>query len=169
MKRLFAPSRPRFFQRTLRDFVPGTASNLLQSGFLEIKMIYLAGPCFTRAEHQYNEKLAQSLKLYGTIWLPQKEVVIPEVDQAVAIRQQCINALKNASLVVAILDGADVDSGTAFECGYAYALGTDIYGLRTDIRRVSDSNSLDVNAMLSVCEHIFSTEKELFDAIDKLL
>ena len=132
-------------------------------------MIYLAGPCFTRAELDYNARLAGILSTYNTIWLPQNEVIVPEHNQAISIRQQCIGALKNASLVVAILDGADVDSGTAFECGYAYALGTEIYGLRTDIRRVSDSNSIDVNAMLSVCEHIFSKEQELFDAIDKLL
>ena len=49
-------------------------------------------------------------------------------------------------MVLALLEGADVDSGTAFECGYAFKLGRPIVGVRTDLRSVGEDDGL--NAML---------------------
>ncbi len=131
--------------------------------------VYLAGPLFTQAEQDFNRKVRDFLVAQGhSVFVPQDEVVVPEVNQAIDVRQQCIRGLDSCEIVVAILDGPDVDSGTAFECGYAYAKGKKIFGLRTDFRRVSDTNSIDVNAMFSVCEVISSKIMELLDAINKL-
>ena len=47
--------------------------------------------------------------------------------------------------VVAILDGVDVDSGTASEIGYAFARGKRIEGLRTDWRLAGDNEGSIVN------------------------
>jgi len=47
--------------------------------------------------------------------------------------------------VLAVLDGVDVDSGTASEIGYAFALGKRIYGLRTDSRLTGDNAGTVVN------------------------
>ncbi len=41
--------------------------------------------------------------------------------------------------VVAVLDGVDVDSGTASEIGYAYAKGKPILGYRGDFRLSADN------------------------------
>jgi nucleoside 2-deoxyribosyltransferase len=46
--------------------------------------------------------------------------------------------LNSSDIVVAVLDGVDVDSGTAWEIGYAYAKGKPVIGLRTDFRTLSD-------------------------------
>jgi len=54
-------------------------------------------------------------------------------------------SIRNATGVVAILDGVDVDSGTAAEIGYAYALGKRCYGLRTDFRLAGDNPGSIVN------------------------
>jgi adenylate cyclase len=60
-------------------------------------------------------------------------------------------AARNASLirsamgVLAVLDGTDVDSGTAAEIGFAAALGVPITGLRTDIRPGGDNEATAVN------------------------
>jgi nucleoside 2-deoxyribosyltransferase len=54
-------------------------------------------------------------------------------------------SIRNADGVVAILDGVDVDSGTAAEIGYAYALDKRIYGLRTDFRLAGDNAGSIVN------------------------
>jgi len=54
-------------------------------------------------------------------------------------------SIRTADGVVAILDGVDVDSGTAAEVGYAYALGKRIYGLRTDFRLAGDNAGSIVN------------------------
>lgn len=47
--------------------------------------------------------------------------------------------------VLAVLDGTDVDSGTASEIGYAAALGKVIVGVRTDFRMAGDNADTPVN------------------------
>ncbi len=53
--------------------------------------------------------------------------------------------IDDADGVVAILDGVDVDSGTASEIGYAFARGKHIEGLRTDWRLAGDNEGSIVN------------------------
>jgi nucleoside 2-deoxyribosyltransferase len=53
--------------------------------------------------------------------------------------------IRSADAVLAILDGSDVDSGTAAEVGYACALGKPIVGLRTDLRRSGENDTVVVN------------------------
>ena len=43
-------------------------------------------------------------------------------------------AIEGVDVVVAVLDGSDVDSGTASEVGFAFARDKTIYGYRGDIR-----------------------------------
>ena len=51
-----------------------------------------------------------------------------------------------SSSVLAVLDGVDVDSGTASEIGYAFGLGNKIInGLRTDFRQSGENNGVSVN------------------------
>jgi len=47
--------------------------------------------------------------------------------------------------IFAVLDGTDVDSGTAAEIGYASGLGRTIVGLRTDFRMAGDNAAAPVN------------------------
>jgi nucleoside 2-deoxyribosyltransferase len=53
--------------------------------------------------------------------------------------------IDRANGLFAILDGVDVDSGTAAETGYAYARGKYICGLRTDFRLSADNYGSTVN------------------------
>jgi len=53
----------------------------------------------------------------------------------------------------AVLAGADVDSGTAFEIGYGFAKGKYLIGIRTDYRAMTCLNrnnpvSAEVNLMI---------------------
>lgn len=48
---------------------------------------------------------------------------------------------------MAVLDGAQVDDGTAWEIGWAHARSIPVYGLRTD-RRVSQQPDEPVNLMI---------------------
>jgi nucleoside 2-deoxyribosyltransferase len=54
-------------------------------------------------------------------------------------------ALDECDAVVAILDGVDVDSGTAAEIGYAFAKGKPILGYRGDFRLSADNEGATVN------------------------
>ncbi len=53
--------------------------------------------------------------------------------------------IRDCELMLAVLDGVDVDSGTASEIGYAFALGKRIYGIRTDFRRAGENDGVCVN------------------------
>jgi nucleoside 2-deoxyribosyltransferase len=105
--------------------------------------IYLAAPLFSEAERTYNEKIKVALEKAGfQVFLPQEGCEGPE-----DIFQCCIVNLKKCDAVLAVLDGAQVDDGTAFECGVAHALGIPVVGLRTDFRRVGEHDT-EVNLML---------------------
>ena len=54
-------------------------------------------------------------------------------------------AIDRADGMVAVLDGADVDSGTAAEIGYAFGRGKVIVGYRGDYRLSADNEGGDVN------------------------
>ena len=113
--------------------------------------IYLAGPLFTHAERLWNRALFQQLSLL----IPTARIILPQVEATKYIRESgldfegivgsCIEQLDKANLILAILDGSDSDSGTSWECGYAYAKGKRVIGVRTDLRGSEDEG---LNAML---------------------
>ncbi|MCX5895687.1 MAG: nucleoside 2-deoxyribosyltransferase [Proteobacteria bacterium] len=57
-------------------------------------------------------------------------------------------AIEKANGVVAVLDGVDVDSGTASEIGCACARGKPILGFRSDFRLTGDNESCTVNVQV---------------------
>ena len=54
-------------------------------------------------------------------------------------------AIDRAQAMLAVLDGVDVDSGTAAEIGYAFARGLRIVGYRGDFRLSADNEGAAVN------------------------
>jgi nucleoside 2-deoxyribosyltransferase len=117
--------------------------------------VYFAGPLFTQAEWQWNAAVAASLRRLGF------EVSLPQ-DREKAMRQSGVKVdaaalfagnladIERADVIVAVLDGADPDSGTCWEAGYAYKAGRPVIGLRTDLRAGGDVDlKSPVNLMLS--------------------
>lgn len=51
------------------------------------------------------------------------------------VGQRNAEAIDSCELLAAVLDGQEVDSGTASEVGYAAASGLTCFGLRTDLRQ----------------------------------
>jgi len=110
--------------------------------------LYLAGPLFTIAEQSFNAALARFLESEGfEVWLPQEHE--SRNNNAKAIFDMDVEALDRADMVVACMDGPDPDSGTAWECGYAYAKGKPIVCYRTDFRISGDTKGAPYNLMLS--------------------
>ena len=56
--------------------------------------------------------------------------------------------IRSADALLALLDGVDVDSGTAAEIGFAAALDTPVVGYRTDWRTTGDNEAAIVNLQL---------------------
>jgi nucleoside 2-deoxyribosyltransferase len=116
--------------------------------------LYLAGPLFTQAERAWNRDLARLIAGAGhSVFLPQEEVQAIETLDAETIFCVDVDGVRSSDAVVAILDGADPDSGTSFECGLAFALGLPIVLVRSDFRAGGDAlpgqNLATVNLMLS--------------------
>lgn len=110
--------------------------------------IYLAGPLFSSAEREWNKRLCTALEAEGyDVWLPQERE--PRELTASAIFQKDKEGIDWADCVVAIMDGPDPDSGTSWECGYAYAKGKPTFMIRTDFRGSGEGNLCPYNLMLS--------------------
>jgi nucleoside 2-deoxyribosyltransferase len=109
--------------------------------------IYLAGPLFTTAEQEFNRQLRDLLEKAGhQVWLPQEHE--PRERSAQAIFETDVAGLDASEVVVANMDGPDPDSGTCWECGYAYKKKP-IVLFRTDFREAGDVHGSPFNLMLA--------------------
>lgn len=120
-------------------------------------IIYQAGPLFSQAEREFHTKLKLELQKAGhdVIW-PGELLTLESISDAGSgatqlIFNTCRSAIDGCTCVVALLDGTQVDDGTAWEIGYAYAKGLPIYGLRTDMRQGGDTQYNRVNSMVEGC------------------
>lgn len=129
--------------------------------------IYLAAPLFSEAERAYNAALARLLQEHlFEVYIPQDVGDdsagrdLAEHRRMFAAHQQ---ALDDADAVVAVIDGADADSGTAWEMGYASARGKPVFALRTDFRKVGLHEH--VNLMLEQSATVVTSQKDLLAAL----
>ena len=129
--------------------------------------IYLAAPLFSEAERDYNRVIAGLLtENFFDVYLPQDTGdthAERSIDEHRRIFEQNKNALESADAVVAIIDGADADSGTAWEMGYAAAQGKPVIAIRTDFRTVGHSEL--VNLMLEQSSVVVKSKDELLAAL----
>ena len=106
--------------------------------------IYVAGPLFSEAEKQYNEYLSKCLEDMGfETFLPQRDGY--ELSELLAngdsesfamgkIFKRDISEIQKSDIVVFVMDGRVPDDGACVEIGYAYAMGKECIGLKTDPR-----------------------------------
>lgn len=131
--------------------------------------IYLAAPLFSEAQRVYNAGLADILtSQYYAVHLPQNAedtATSRSENRERLIYQWNLDALRSSDIVVAVIDGSDADSGTAWEMGYATALGKRVIAIRTDFRRYSD-NEL-VNLMLEMDAEVVSSSDELLSLLTR--
>lgn len=122
-----------------------------------MQTIYQAGPLFSEAERQWHERLGEQLRAAGhkVIWpgalLSAEAIRAAGVNAPSLIFKTCCEAIAQCSCVVALLDGTQVDDGTAWEIGYAYAKRLPIIGIRTDSRMAGDTRYNHVNSMIEGC------------------
>ena len=114
--------------------------------------VYFAASLFTQIERRWNRMVSEALVKN----LPGLEVIMPQDFKTAgkyndprhygALFRMCVDGIDSADAVLAVLDGAEVDSGVAWEVGYAYARGKPVIGVRTDFRPGAEHG---VNIMLS--------------------
>jgi len=129
--------------------------------------IYLAAPLFSECERAYNLSIARNLRNnFFDVFLPQEagdDSHTRDKEEQSRIFSENLKALENSDIIVAVIDGADADSGTAWEMGYAYAQKKQVIALRTDFRRAGMYER--VNLMLEESTKIVTNTLELLEAI----
>ena len=112
-----------------------------------MRTVYLAAPLFSEAECDFNRKLRDEIKSAGfNVFLPQEDSnnVRDEKNRQKIIFNKNVDAIDSSGIIVAVIDGTDVDSGTAWEIGYAFARGKPIIGLRTDFRTLGIEGTVNL-------------------------
>jgi nucleoside 2-deoxyribosyltransferase/predicted secreted protein len=146
-----------------------SATKAVEVGDFATYRIYLAAPLFSEAERHYNSSIAHQLKeLLFEVHVPQDiGDSSAERDKGgnASIYEENLRALRESDIVVAIIDGADADSGTAWEMGYAKAIGKKVIALRTDFRHVGHHEH--VNLMLEQSSTIVTSKDELMKELDR--
>ncbi len=150
--------------------------------------IYPAGPLgFSEAGRYFYEKVfLPMLEEIGYIVLDPWKLTDPQiienaiktpygVDQVLKWREvnkiigtNNAEAIKKADIIVAILDGVDVDSGTASEIGFGAALGKPVVGYRGDFRLSADNVGSTVNLQVEYFINLNGGEGEIVTSAEKL-
>ena len=99
-----------------------------------MKKAYIAGPLFDDHEREYLEKIAKIVESYGiSTFVPHRDAGLVTGDFTFEKKGKVFDVdmeyLEPADIVIALLTGRDVDSGTAAEIGYAYKAGKRLIGI----------------------------------------
>jgi len=136
--------------------------------------LYFAAPLFSAAERAWNSELAAAVRDAGhDVFLPQER---EPGEDAPGIFATDVGGIDWAEGLVAIMDGADPDSGTAWECGYAYGKKPVIV-VRTDFREragpsgpynpmVRESATLVLDLPLAPMGHVIRSVLEAIEAVE---
>jgi len=139
--------------------------------------LYLAGPLFSEAKqawHRATKARIEAETRHTAIWpyelFDQAEIASWGADGPRRVMEVCRDALAACDLVVALLDGPQVDDGTAWEIGYAHARGIPVIGIRTDFRQAGDVPGAVVNSMIhGSCKVIVRDVGELVERIKEAI
>ena len=119
----------------------------------KIYKIYLAGPDVFRPDAvEYGKSLSDMVRAAGHVPLFPSDNKFPEnaPDLSKQIFDANVAMIKDCDVVLANLDdfrGHEPDSGTAWEVGFAHALGKRIIGYRNDgksmLEKIADGKNID--------------------------
>lgn len=146
-------------------------------------MIYFAGPLFSKAERDYNQKLCLQIENIGfKVFLPQRDGAeldkppyqeMTQLQRDKVIFELDVKQVSNSDIFLFVLDGRVPDEGACFELGMAYNQKIQnnseklIIGIHTDMRAAFINSKL--NAMLQGSfDKIFNQEKDLIDYLKQL-
>ncbi|MEG0260067.1 MAG: nucleoside 2-deoxyribosyltransferase [Lysinibacillus sp.] len=116
---------------------------------------YLANGLFSLGDRLVNEKLAAAIREaipHISLYVPQENDAINDKTSyadSLAIAEADLSMLKDSDVLIAVLDGVEIDSGVAAEIGAFAMLNRPIVGLFTDVRQQGRDNSTKINALIN--------------------
>ena len=107
--------------------------------------VYLASPLFTEYEKKKIKEVAAKLREQYEVYVPMEHQVenawkMSNWMWARKVFEEDIKQIQNCDFVVCIYFGLYSDSGTAWECGYAYGIGKPV--------RLMDYSNNEVSLMM---------------------
>jgi nucleoside 2-deoxyribosyltransferase len=148
--------------------------------------IYLASPLgFSHEFREYRERIRERLHELGCTvldpWEPSYRSALENAARqetwaarvaafkaiAATIGKANDDMIRTCDILLGVLDGAELDSGTVSEIGFAAGLGKRCYGLRTDFRDCGELDGLPFN--LQVLYWIESSGGCLFRKIEDIV
>jgi nucleoside 2-deoxyribosyltransferase len=139
---------------------------------------YVASPLgFSEAgRHYYHGVLLPALATVVTPidpWSLTSPVEIREARAAGTLHEMALEigrrntvSIRSCTLLVAVLDGQEPDSGTVAELGYAAALEKTCFGLRSDLRQAGEEG---VAVNLQVETFVIESGGKIVDSLEALL
>ena len=129
--------------------------------------VYVAGPLFDEGERWFIEKVDALVRESGfDTFLPHRDNPPKTADNVRLIFENDKGGIDRCDVVVANLNGVMTDDGTAWEMGYAFALGKYTIGLYTDWRARFPAPDEVVNLMMQCSmDRLVRSLDELRDAL----
>ncbi|QPK89881.1 nucleoside 2-deoxyribosyltransferase [Bacillus velezensis] len=147
---------------------------------------YLANGLFSKADIMFNTYVASVLRqnLNGfDLFLPQEAGINDKNSYADSIMIADLDTQKllESDVLIAVLDGVEIDAGVATEIGIFSTTGRPIIGLYTDVRQQGRSNDRKIEALIKdgvenqfMYRNLFTVgvikkNGKIVDTIDKLI
>ncbi|MGN7479772.1 nucleoside 2-deoxyribosyltransferase [Solibacillus silvestris] len=115
---------------------------------------YLANGLFSIGDRYVNELLAREIRAA----IPSIELYVPQENDAIndknayanslAIAEADLSSLKESDVLIAVIDGVEIDSGVAAEIGAFSMLNRPIIALFSDVRQLGRTNSKKIDALI---------------------
>lgn len=115
---------------------------------------YLANGLFSMGDRYVNEQLAKAIREA----VPEIDLYVPQENDAIndkaayanseLIAEADLSKLEESDILIAVLDGIEVDSGVAAEIGAFSMLQRPIVGVFTDTRQQGRDNQKKIDALI---------------------
>ena len=141
---------------------------------MTLKTIYLASPYGFSAQCKrllIPEFVAALTQLGLTVWEPFERngnVDTTKSGWAYRVAQNCMQDVRAADGVFAIVNGTPPDEGVMVEVGAAFALNKPVFLFRDDFRRCTDSDQYPLNLMLFAGLPESNWQDMVFDSVESI-
>jgi nucleoside 2-deoxyribosyltransferase len=125
-----------------------------------MKKIYIAGPLFTPPERSLLEDIDNLCRDAGyDTYLPHRDAGLFNREETPSrfFFEKDLDHLNDSVLIIAVLNGAEIDPGTGWEMGYAFARGKKIVGFLDDNRiyePYQQMNPMLINSLAALTESL---------------
>ncbi len=138
------------------------------------KTIYLASPYGFSAQSKrlLIPEFVKALEHHGlNVWEPferNEDIDTTQPGWAYRVAQQCMQDIRRADGIFAIVNGNPPDEGVMVELGAAYALRKPVFLFRDDFRRCTDSDQYPLNLMLFAGLPASNWEAMVYNTIESI-